>query len=171
MRGSEWRGLSKADRVHSPPAPSPHLSYPLHDLQQLHTGMITPSDIASHVLSSICSIYPGRGNGAEAICDAGGLAMSKDVGPEPGWGRVMTDGLEGWSIGRLSQEHGILTHHSEQTPNRLPEYGEKIKVIPQHACLTLAAYEVYYVVDESEEMGKRWEDLGVKEVWKPWKFW
>ena len=59
-------------------------NYPMLDLQQLHTSLISPSDIAQRILATVVSYYPGRGeNGQdEALCDAGAIAMSKDVEDE-----------------------------------------------------------------------------------------
>lgn len=140
--------------------------------------MISEDQIAVSVLSSVCSVYPGRNSDVgEALCDAGGLAMSKDQGPIPGHGKVRSDeqqGLEGWYLGRVSQEHGILTHSAskESSPSvRLPEYGEKLRILPQHACMTLANHRWFYVVDSSLEADKNWRDWAVRDIWLPAKFW
>lgn len=99
--------------------------------------------------------------------------MSKDTGPMPGFGQVQGDELKGWSLGRMSQEHGILTYPEAQgRPDRLPQYGEMIRIIPQHACYTLAAHGEYIVVDSLvEEQGSDWKTWKVREIWTPWKFW
>ncbi|KAJ9106085.1 hypothetical protein QFC21_001225 [Naganishia friedmannii] len=121
-------------------------NYAIYDLQQLATSMISEDQIALFVLSSVCSVYPGRNSDVgEALCDAGGLAMSKDQGPIPGHGKVRSDeqqGLEGWHLGRVSQEHGILTYSStsKESPSRL-------------------------------ETGKEWKDWAVRDIWTPAKFW
>lgn len=156
-------------------------SYSLYDLQQFATSMIDEDQIAVFVLSTVCSVYPGRNSDVgEALCDAGGLAMSKDHGPVPGYGNVRSDpgqGLQGWYLGRIAQEHGVLTYSSPPVegkrtgPARLPEYGEKLRILPQHACMTLANHPWYYVVDSSLEGGAHWADWTVRDVWTPAKFW
>ncbi|RXK38267.1 D-serine dehydratase [Tremella mesenterica] len=84
-------------------------NYCMLDLQQLHTSLISPSDIAITVLTRIISLYPLRD---EALCDAGALAMSKDTGPISGYGRVVFPiSARGWDLGRISQEHGILVRN------------------------------------------------------------
>ncbi|KAI0076068.1 hypothetical protein K474DRAFT_1645622 [Panus rudis PR-1116 ss-1] len=143
-------------------------NYPLLDLQQLHTGLVQRDRIAQRVLSTVISYYPGRGaNGTdEALCDAGAIAMSKDTGPSGSYGELVG---KSWKLGRVSQEHGILTIDESCTPkgdNRL-EIGEVVHIVGQHACLTLAAYPWYYVVDSSVKDG----GSVVEDVWVPWKGW
>lgn len=125
--------------------------YCLNDLQQEATGVA--GELAVSVLATVVSTYPDR---MEALCDAGALAMSKDAGPEPGFGRVLSH--PGWSLGRVSQEHGILTGHSDVGL----KYGEKIRVVPNHACLTCACFPWFYVTDGGDE---------VVDIWVPWKGW
>jgi D-serine deaminase-like pyridoxal phosphate-dependent protein len=142
--------------------------------------MIDQDQIGLFVLSTVCSVYPGRNSEiGEALCDAGGLAMSKDKGPVPGHGVIRSDtsqGLQGWSLGRIAQEHGVLTYspssdEADGIQARLPEYGEKLRILPQHACMTLANHPWFYVVDSSLEQGSGWEDWSVRDVWTPAKFW
>ena len=162
-------------------------NYPVCDLQQLHTGLIGRGDIAHRVLASVISAYPGRGEGGadEAMCDAGGIAMSRDMGPSGGWGDVVPwlgpsgddaamwkDGsvTSEWRLGRCSQEHGILTRsktnlQAASSPLLVP--GEHVWIIGQHACLTLAAYPWYYIVDSDVPGGME----TVQDVWVPWKGW
>jgi len=146
------------------------------DLQQLHTDLIDRSRIAQRVLATVVSYYPGRGAGGsdEAMCDAGAIAMSKDTGPSGVFGEVIG---KPWNLGRISQEHGILTQSmSVRSPengelntgggDRL-ELGSMIEIVGQHACLTAASYPWYYVVDSSVEGGRD----SVQDIWVPWKGW
>ncbi|KAI0801201.1 hypothetical protein C8Q74DRAFT_1240776 [Fomes fomentarius] len=147
-------------------------NYPLLDLQQLNTGLITHHDIASRVLATVISYYPGRGeNGTdEAMCDAGAIAMSKDTGPRPGYGDIIG---KPWRISRCSQEHGILAQMSPSSFELGPVQGEPglklgdmVQIVGQHACLILAGYPWYYVVDSGVGDGNV-----VVDVWVPWKGW
>ena len=141
--------------------------------------MIEQDQIGLFVLSTVCSVYPGRNSEiGEALCDAGGLAMSKDKGPIPGHGIVRSDaqqGLRGWTLGRIAQEHGVLTYvppsETDGLTPRLPEYGEKLRILPQHACMTLANHPWFFVVDSSLEQRNAWQDWAVRDVWTPAKFW
>lgn len=167
-------------------------NYPVCDLQQLHTGLITTKDVAHRVLASVISYYPGRGvDGAdEAMCDAGGIAMSRDTGPSGGYGDVVpwingndsTQPCE-WRLGRCSQEHGILVRMQSEAPvghsggkgdgslqgDGKPQLvpGQNLWIIGQHACLTCAAYPWYYILDSGVEGGL----TTVQDVWVPWKGW
>ncbi|KAM5536235.1 hypothetical protein V8D89_010134 [Ganoderma adspersum] len=147
-------------------------NYPLLDLQQMNTGLITYRDVAQRVLATVISYYPGRGeNGSdEAMCDAGALAMSKDTGPRLGYGDVLG---KPWRMGRCSQEHGILTQMSSSEFELGPVQGESglklgdmVQIVGQHACLILAGYPWYYVVDSGVGEGNV-----VVDVWVPWKGW
>lgn len=136
--------------------------YCMNDLQQVATSLVRPGGTAVSVLATVVSKYPGRGQGGlgEAMCDAGALAVSKDQGPLPGFGKVVSKGHEGWSLGRISQEHGTLTRTEGAKEVKI---GERVRIVPQHACLTCACYPWFYVVDgEGEE---------VVDVWVPWKGW
>lgn len=140
----------------------------------MHTGLINSSQISQRVLATVISYYPGRGEDGtdEAMCDAGAIAMSKDVGPRPGYGDVVG---KPWRLGRISQEHGILTQIVPPSAGLLTQpgadpslkLGEMIQIVGQHACLTLAAYPWYYVVDSDLKGGS---DI-VDDVWVPWKGW
>ena len=89
--------------------------------------------------------------------------MSKDVGPISGFGPVISPAeLEGWSLGRTSQEHGILCAPSNGGNVSFPEIGSFVRITPQHACLTAAQHPWFLVVDGSEE---------VVDVWVPCKGW
>jgi D-serine deaminase-like pyridoxal phosphate-dependent protein len=134
-------------------------NYPMLDLQQLHTSLVDLPRVAQRVLATVISLYPAR---EEGMCDAGALAMSKDTGPDGTFGKVINK--PGWVLGRVSQEHGILTRVSVEAEEL--QIGEMLEVVGPHACLTAAAYPFYYVVDSGEGDGKT-----VVDVWVPWKGW
>lgn len=120
-------------------------NYPLLDLQQLNTSLITPDRIAQRVLATVVSYYPGRGaNGEdEALVDAGAIAMSKDRGPIEGYGDVVG---KKWRLSRISQEHGILTKtdsalfQSDGDDSGDVKIGEQVQIVGQHACLIIAGH-------------------------------
>ncbi|TFY58845.1 hypothetical protein EVJ58_g6160 [Rhodofomes roseus] len=142
-------------------------NYPLLDLQQVNTSLVDQRRVAQRVVSTVVSYYPGRGKDGtdEALCDAGAIAMSKDTGLKPGFGEVLG---KPWSLGRLSQEHGVLTQTGlvEREEDKV-KVGDTVEIVGQHACLILAAYPWYYVVDsDADSKGEVVED-----VWVPWKGW
>lgn len=151
------------------------------DLQQLSTRvMASPDelgveDIALSILAEVVSIYPGRGvkGGDEALVTAGTIGLGREPGKEwAGWGAVSNWGLgsestdeiakgSGWIVGRISQEHGILTEKDKGTGKRL-EVGKKVRIWPQHACIAGSGHGWYFVVDENDV---------VKDVWVRWRGW
>jgi D-serine deaminase-like pyridoxal phosphate-dependent protein len=65
---------------------------------------------------------------------------------------------EGWTVGRFSQEHGILTwaagkgRSKKETQARdAMEAGQKVRLWPNHACITSSHFGWYFVVDEDRE--------------------
>jgi D-serine ammonia-lyase len=109
------------------------------DLQQKHTGLIDDFRISQRVLATVISYYPGRGEGGtdEALCDSGAIAMSKDVGPFEGYGDVIG---RPWRLGRISQEHGILTRIPGTGETDTLSVGSVIEIVGQHACLIAAGH-------------------------------
>jgi D-serine deaminase-like pyridoxal phosphate-dependent protein len=91
--------------------------------------MVSLDNVATSVLSHVISSYPHR---QEAMCDAGGIAMARDSGPTPGFGRVVwPERLSGWDLGRMSQEHGTLVRREDSAPE--VELGELIRIVGQHS--------------------------------------
>ncbi|KAJ7597007.1 putative serine dehydratase domain-containing protein [Mycena floridula] len=138
-------------------------NYPMLDLQQKETGMISMEHIAQRVRATVVSLYPGRGDDGsdEALIDAGAIAFSKDTGPAPGYGKVIG---KNWHVGRMSQEHGTLTRTAGSKDEL--KIGELVDVVGQHACLIAAAYPWYYIVDSQVENGTK-----IVDVWVSWKGW
>ncbi|KAL7010337.1 hypothetical protein EMMF5_000360 [Cystobasidiomycetes sp. EMM_F5] len=115
-------------------------NYCLLDYQQVATTLVGLPDCAMTVGATVLSTYEERN---EAVCDAGAICMSKDTGPIPGFGPVVSpESLDGWSLGRNSQEHGILVGQGA-----LPEIGQYVRIVPQHACLTAAQHPWFLIVD------------------------
>ncbi|KAL4875474.1 putative serine dehydratase domain-containing protein [Aspergillus karnatakaensis] len=148
-------------------------NFPCHDLQQLMTGVISPTAQSVRVLAEVCSIYPERN---EALINAGTIALSKETSDIPGYGRV-TDRPQ-WAVVRTSQEHGILGLSGSPALERLGveggkvdegeraetqfKIGDRVLLWVQHACIAASAYGSYFVVDG---------DGVVSDVWVPWKGW
>lgn len=121
------------------------------DLSQFSRGMCAMDDIAVSVLSSV--IGHNRREGY-LLLDAGALAMSKDVGahkflPDAGYGYLCDpftqERLGNLAIAGVHQEHGTVPVADAQWFERLP-LGALVRVLPNHACITAAAYTGYDVV-------------------------
>lgn len=136
-------------------------NYPCCDLQQVATGLVEESDVSMFLLAEVLSSYPGRGGHGpgEQLINAGAIALSRELGPYPGHGKIVRpEGYGEWVVGKVSQEHGILHPRGECT---FFPYGEKVLVLPQHACITACAHAWYFVVEKDV----------VVDVWVPAKLW
>lgn len=171
--------------------------YPTLDVQQLAThalptdgphAMLTWSDLAFTVVAEVASIYPGRGkNGTpEVLINAGIIALAREpckayggFGIVSEWGR---DGVHtpptgpeshtGWTVGRISQEHGILVWTDPNADangsdvnvpeEELLQIGQKVRIWPNHACITGAGFGWYLIVDGGDE---------IVDVWPRWRGW
>ncbi|HEX7151563.1 MAG TPA: alanine racemase [Thermoanaerobaculia bacterium] len=134
-------------------------NYVFYDAFQAAVGSCSLEDVAVSVLTTVVGSYPERNT---LICDAGALAMSKDSSPEHihpafGYGLVCDAGLRPlpMKLIALSQEHGKIA-----TEMHVP-VGTRLRIVPNHSCLTAAMFEVYHVVDEGR----------VVDQWKPARGW
>ncbi len=135
--------------------------YVFFDLDQLALGSCERGDLALSVLASVTGQNRHRGH---ILIDAGALALSKDISatefrPEVGYGEICdTATLEpypGLYVRSVHQEHGIVPIPDERWFDRLP-VGATVRILPNHACITAAAYEHYHVV-EGEHVVDRWD--------------
>jgi D-serine deaminase-like pyridoxal phosphate-dependent protein len=114
--------------------------------------------IAVTVLTSVIGRRPGR-----ILVDAGGLALSKDRSTEAtphdyGYGLAF-DINGGRSLGnavvrKAYQEHGVIELDPAH-PVDLP-IGAKLRIAPNHTCMTAAAHDRYFVVDGDQEVAAVW---------------
>jgi len=127
-------------------------NYVFYDGMQVDLGVCTPRDCGVTVLASVVSRQP---RATHSIADAGALALSKDAGhpgPDAAMGRLFDDYETGTlrtdaRLTALSQEHGKVS-----AP--LP-VGERIRILPNHSCLTVACFDEYHVV-QGESVVDRW---------------
>jgi D-serine deaminase-like pyridoxal phosphate-dependent protein len=137
--------------------------YAFGDLVQVELGTCAVEDIAISVLASI--IGHGRSHG-RVLVDAGFLALSRDRGTSDfpidwGFGAVCdaTTGelIENVRVESTNQEHGIITARSGEIDwSRFP-IGGRVRILPNHACATAAAYDRYFVTDGGERITDVWE--------------
>jgi D-serine deaminase-like pyridoxal phosphate-dependent protein len=124
-------------------------NYAFYDYMQCVLGSCRPEDSAVSVLTSVVSRMPQH-----SVVDAGALAMSKDPGPDrdaAGMGPIYGDdgGLDPeLRLASVSQEHGIV--------NRALPVGTRLRVMPNHSCLTVACFDEYHVV-RADEVVHRWK--------------
>ncbi len=131
-------------------------NYALYDYTQVQLGSCGLERCAATVLASVVSTSSGADR---AVTDCGALVLSKDLGPDrpPHFGRVFAD-LDGKRLDpearvvSVSQEHALV---SAAYP-----VGTKIRVLPNHSCLTTAQFDHFVVVRRNE----------VLDTWKIWRY-
>ena len=131
--------------------------YMFGDLFQAEIGTNGLDDIAVTVLTSVIGRRPGR-----LLVDAGGLALSKDRSTEAaprdyGYGLVLD--LAGRPLGdaivrRAYQEHGVIELEPGVTATQ--RIGDKLRIAPNHTCMTAAAHDRYFVIDGGDTVTAVW---------------
>jgi D-serine deaminase-like pyridoxal phosphate-dependent protein len=135
--------------------------YMFGDLFQMEIGSHGLNDIALTVLTSVIGRRPAQ---QRLLIDAGGLALSKDRstqdGPaDYGFGLVLNLAGEpeygGSVVRRAYQEHGLIDWDPQAPFQNLP-IGTKLRVAPNHTCMTAAAHDRYHVVDGTDDVVAIW---------------
>ncbi|MBT8050195.1 MAG: alanine racemase [Gammaproteobacteria bacterium] len=135
--------------------------YVFFDLFQAGLGVCRVEDIALSVLTTVISHKKSH---RRLIIDAGGLALSKDRSTagqalDCGYGLVAraADGrvISGLSVSKVNQEHGMIELAHVSDFDAYP-VGSQLRILPNHACMTAAAYEGYSVLDSDDRVVERW---------------
>jgi len=132
--------------------------YMFGDLFQAEIGTHGFDSIAVTVLTSVIGRRPGR-----ILVDAGGIALSKDRSTEAapqdfGFGLALD--IEGKTrygtsiVRKAYQEHGVIEYDPSR-PIDLP-VGAKLRIAPNHVCMTAAAHDRYFVVDGEQDVNAIW---------------
>ncbi|MBD3866973.1 MAG: alanine racemase [Acidobacteria bacterium] len=122
-------------------------NYVFFDRFQAAIGSCEPADIAFSVLGSVIGVYPDR---SEFLINTGAMALSRDPGadhldPGFGFGEVF-DPEQGERpalgiVTSLSQEHAVV-----RADGATPTLGARVRVTPNHSCLTAGLFDRYYAV-------------------------
>lgn len=136
--------------------------YMFHDLFQAEIGSCSKEDIAVTVLAAVIGRQTSENR---FLVDAGSLALSKDRSTQAtphdaGYGEVWdVNGARAFGnclVQRAYQEHGVA-QGSEPLPFDDLSIGSKVRIAPNHACITAAAYDRYYVTDGGDEVVDEWD--------------
>lgn len=133
--------------------------YMFGDMFQAQISSCEVSDLAVSVITEVIS---HRASLNRLLVDAGALALSKDRSTESaptdiGFGLVAD--LDGrpfdpqLHIGRVYQEHGKIELANGMSLDNLP-IGTRLRIYPNHACMTGAMYGQYHVVDSENGDGR-----------------
>lgn len=132
--------------------------YMFGDVFQSEIFSCDQSDIA---LSVLATVIGHRRDLNSALIDAGGLALSKDrstgapgLPEDVGFGIVMevtgSRRIDTVKVGHVYQEHGMLVAEGDFPFDELP-VGSRVRVLPNHACMTAAMYDAYNVVNGADD--------------------
>ena len=123
-----------------------------------HAGLGTRKidEIAITVLASVTA---HRRDDNQLYIDAGGLALSKDRATaafegdaDCGYGLVCdaetAAPIPGLRVASVHQEHGLVTATNKDSPMPFDDLpiGHRVRVMPNHVCMTVAAYDAYNVI-------------------------
>lgn len=122
-------------------------NYIFNDMTQVALRVARKSDCALAVLATVISV-PSK---ERVIIDAGSKALGLDKGAHGknlirGFGYIETKGDR---LSRLSEEHGIIDR-----PEAKYQIGEKIKIIPNHACAVMNLFDFAYLVNKDKILRK-----------------
>jgi D-serine deaminase-like pyridoxal phosphate-dependent protein len=135
--------------------------YVFFDLSQARLGVCSVDDIAVTVLATVIGHHRESGH---LLVDAGALALSKDVSaneydPQIGYGLVCDiEGrpIDGLHVADVHQEHGFVrSAHGSLPFDRFP-VGSQVRILPNHACMTVAPYREYHVLDAASSTLSQW---------------
>jgi len=137
--------------------------YMFGDLDQVGIGSCTREDIALSVLARVIGHNRAAGR---ILIDAGALALSKDTSAGEfmtavGYGLVCDASslrpLDGLHVTEVHQEHGLVAAAGGAPPYEALSPGSLVRILPNHACITAAAYPAYRVVEGGDEVVAVWE--------------
>lgn len=137
------------------------------DLVMAGIGVCRVEDIAMSVLATVIGHQRDKG---WILVDAGWMAMSQDRGTarqqvDQGYGLVCDSAGRPFPdliLSSANQEHGIITVRPGADA-ALPDLavGDRVRILPNHACATAAQHGAYYVVrDESPVVDAVWPRFG-----------
>ncbi len=135
--------------------------YMFGDLFQAEIGTVGHGDIAVTVLTSVIG---RRQSERRIVVDAGAMALSKDRSTQstPGdWGFGHVRSLDGTArlgrslIERANQEHGIVLFDPD-LPMPSMHVGDRLRIAPNHVCMTCAQHDRYFVVDGDDQVVGIW---------------
>jgi D-serine deaminase-like pyridoxal phosphate-dependent protein len=135
--------------------------YVFYDLAQLGRKCCRLDDLAFSVLATVISQQPEHGR---LLVDAGALALSQDTSanaflPGVGYGwvcdAVTAEHLGDLRVARVDQEHGYV-EGADISFRQFP-IGSQVRILPNHACMTAAAYSSYLIVHGNDEVIDTWD--------------
>jgi D-serine deaminase-like pyridoxal phosphate-dependent protein len=127
-------------------------NYVFMDLMQVALGVVERTEIALSVIATVVSV-----NDRYAITDAGSKVLSSDRGPHgstrlAGYGaasRLLAPDEPEMPVVSLSEEHGFVAHGG-----RPPRIGERLRILPNHACTVVNLARTLLVIKGDDTLSK-----------------
>jgi D-serine deaminase-like pyridoxal phosphate-dependent protein len=120
-------------------------TYAFHDRATVAAEAATLDDVALTVHATVVS----RPAPDRAILDSGSKALTSDPGPDDGlFGAILE--APGARIVKLNEEHAYVELGAEQL-----EVGQRVRVVPNHACVVANLFDDLVVVGEGREPERR----------------
>jgi len=122
-------------------------NYIFHDMTQVSLDVISVKDCALSVLASVVSVPCD----SRVVIDAGSKALAMDRGAHgrsaiEGYGYILGDR---GTVSRLSEEHGIIDR-----PKTAIKLGQRLRIIPNHACTATNLFDYAYLVNGNKVIKK-----------------
>jgi D-serine deaminase-like pyridoxal phosphate-dependent protein len=138
--------------------------YMFFDLSQARLGVCAVDDIAVSVLATVIGHQRDAGH---LLIDAGALALSKDISANEfdrgiGYGLICDEQgkvIDGLHVADVHQEHGFVKSSLGSLPFERFPIGSRLRVLPNHACMTVAPYRQYQVLNDDGTI-ECWDKTG-----------
>lgn len=118
-------------------------TYIYFDRSQVEFGAATFADCALTVLATVVS----RPTATRAVIDAGSKALSSDTLGLTAFGVIRN--REEIVVASLSEEHGVI---ELPEASDWPRVGERIHIIPNHACVVTNLFDAVHLVDSKGDV-------------------
>ena len=127
-------------------------NYVFHDMTQVSLGVATLRECALTVLATVFSKHRDRAGRERLFLDAGRKVFTSDTGRlTEGHGVILYNPAEmvphpHARLTGLSEEHGWVQVRGGATYS----VGDRVRVVPNHACVSVNTQDVIYLVDGDE---------------------
>ncbi|MFG1998588.1 alanine racemase [Spirillospora sp. NPDC048911] len=111
-------------------------TYVFNDATMIRLGVATEATAAARILTTVVA----RPAPDRFVVDAGSKSLTSDGAGTPGW--IMVAGRPELTMSFLSEEHGV----GRCAPRTGPEIGERLEIIPSHACPVSNLFDTAYGV-------------------------
>lgn len=119
-------------------------TYVFYDTTQVMKFACSWDDCAQTILTTVVVKHPER-----MIFDCGSKTLSSDGAPNGLYGTVK--GFPNLEIWRLNEEHATVRFKGD---GPLPNIGDKVEIIPNHACAVMNLHDTFVAVSKDEVIGE-----------------